>query len=141
MTDEQSIEDIRKQKLEELQSKTGGESVDSSASSTPSEPIYIDGSSHLSEVVNSHNLVLTDFYADWCGPCQMIDPIVTEIAAETGVTVAKVDIDDHQQLAAQYGVQGVPTLILFNNGDATERLVGMQQKPQLMQVINKYKSA
>lgn len=71
----------------------------------------------------------------------MIDPIVTEIAAETGVTVAKVDIDDHQQLAAQYGVQGVPTLILFNNGDATERLVGMQQKPQLMQVINKYKSA
>lgn len=141
MTDKQSIEDIRKQKLEELQSKADGESADSSASSTPSEPIYIDGPSHLSEVVNSHNLVLTDFYADWCGPCQMIDPIVTEIATEEGVAVAKVDIDAHQQLAAQYGVQGVPTLILFNDGDATERLVGMQQKPQLMQVINKYKSA
>lgn len=104
----------------------------------PTEPIHIDGQANLDEVVGDYDVVLTDFYADWCGPCQMLEPIVETIAAETDATVAKVDIDAHQQLAAAYGVRGVPTLILFADGDQAEKVVGMQGEDQLRSLIERY---
>ena len=84
---------------------------------TTNEPIHIDGKAQLNDVVADHDVVLTDFYADWCGPCQMLEPVVETIATETDATVAKVDVDANQQLAGAYGVRGVPTLILFANGE------------------------
>ena len=102
------------------------------------EPLHVDGQSHLDDIVEENDVVLTDFYADWCGPCQMLEPVVETVAAETAATVAKVDVDANQQLAAEYGVRGVPTLLLFADGEPVERLVGMQDEAQLRSVIEQY---
>jgi thioredoxin 1 len=82
--------------------------------------------------------VLVDFYADWCGPCKMLAPVVETIAAETTATVAKVDVDQHQNLAREYQVQGVPTVYLFADGESVERLVGMQDEGTLRDLIEQY---
>jgi thioredoxin 1 len=132
------IEEIRRQKLAELQNKAESDQTPPVDSMTPSDPIYIQGDAELSETVAEHDLVLADFYADWCGPCQMLDPVVETIATETAATVAKIDIDANQVLATEYGVQGVPTLILFTEGTPTERLVGMQNEAQLRSLIEKH---
>jgi thioredoxin 1 len=131
----EDIDEIRRRKLAELRNRdqTGG--AEESAPMSPSEPIHVGGDIELSDTVAEYDLVLADFYADWCGPCQMLEPIVETIAADTGATVAKVDIDANQQLAAEYGVRGVPTLILFADGQPAERLVGMQDETQLRSVI------
>jgi thioredoxin 1 len=105
---------------------------------TTTEPIYVDGRAHLDDVVAEHDVVLTDFYADWCGPCQMLDPVVEGIAAETDAAVAKVDVDTNQQLAGFYGVQGVPTLVLFADGEQVEEIVGVQGEEQLRSLIERY---
>ncbi|MEF8806456.1 thioredoxin [Natronomonas sp.] len=104
----------------------------------PTEPIHIDGQSHLEEVIDDYDVVLTDFYADWCGPCKMIEPTVKTLAAETDAAVAKVDVDANQQLAAAFGVQGVPTLILFAGGEQAESIVGLQGEDQLRSLIQQY---
>ncbi|MFC7134443.1 MULTISPECIES: thioredoxin [Salinibaculum] len=131
MSDEQPIEEIREKKKEELT----GEDEESDSSSSPSEPVHISGAADLDETVADADVVLADFYADWCGPCKMLEPIVADLAKETAATVAKVDVDANQQLAAQYGVQGVPTLVLFADGEPVERMVGVQQKDALAQKI------
>jgi len=102
------------------------------------EPLHVDGQSHLDDIVAEHDVVLTDFYADWCGPCQMLEPIVETLAAETGATVAKVDVDANQGLAAAYGVRGVPTLVLFADGEQAEEIVGVQGEDQLRALIGTY---
>ncbi|QLH76640.1 thioredoxin [Halosimplex rubrum] len=131
----EDIEEIRRQKLAELRNRTETDGTEESASTIPSEPVQINGRPELSETVTEYDLVLADFYADWCGPCQMLEPVVETIAAETGATVAKIDIDANQQLAAEYDVRGVPTLVLFADGQPAERLVGMQDEAQLRSVI------
>lgn len=136
------LEEIRRQKREKLKRKLAGEeSVEStdSGSATPSEPIHIDGGNHLSEVLSEHRLVLVDFYADWCGPCKMLEPTLEEIASDPDVAVAKVDIDVHQQLAAQYNVQGVPNVVLFADGDPVDRIVGAQPKSRFQQAIDAHR--
>jgi thioredoxin 1 len=105
---------------------------------TTSEPLHINGQSQLDEVVAEHDVVLTDFYADWCGPCQMLEPVVERLAAETDATVVKVDVDAYQQLASAYGVRGVPTLILFADGEQVEEIVGVQGEEQLRSLIGRY---
>lgn len=132
------IAEIRRQKLEELRNRTETGGAEESGPQSPSEPIHVDGRAELSETVAEHDVVLVDFYADWCGPCQMLEPIVETIAAETDATVAKLDIDVHQQLAGEYGVRSVPTLLLFVDGQPAERLVGMQDETQLRAVIEKH---
>jgi len=105
---------------------------------TTNEPLHVDGQSQLDDIVTEHDVVLVDFYADWCGPCQMLEPIVETLAAETGATVAKVDVDANQQLAGAYGVRGVPTLILFADGEQVEEIVGLQGEDQLRALIESY---
>ncbi|WP_460917815.1 thioredoxin [Salinarchaeum chitinilyticum] len=102
------------------------------------EPLHVDGQSQLDDVIAANDVVLTDFYADWCGPCQMLEPTVEALAAETDATVAKVDVDANQPLAAAYGVQGVPTLILFADGEQVEEVVGLQGEDQLRTLIETY---
>jgi thioredoxin 1 len=129
------IEEIRRQKLAELRNRAETGEAEASAATSPSEPIHVSGDAELSDTVAEHDLVLADFYADWCGPCQMLEPVVETIAAETAATVAKIDIDANQQLAAEYGVRGVPTLVLFADGQPADRLVGMQDEAELRSVI------
>ncbi len=110
----------------------------SDAGTATSEPLQVNGQSQLDDVVAEHDVVLTDFYADWCGPCQMLEPVVETLAAETGATVAKVDVDANQRLAQSYGVRGVPTLVLFADGEQVEEVVGVQGEEQLRSLIERY---
>ena len=80
--------------------------------------------------------VLVDFFATWCGPCKMLSPVLEEVSQEVDVTIIKVDVDEAGPLAAQFGIQAVPTLILFKNGQPVETRMGYQNKNQLLALIN-----
>ncbi|MGQ3722914.1 MULTISPECIES: thioredoxin [Natrialba] len=143
----ESIDDerqrIRERKKRELQERLeNGGSLDAAdaveASDAPDEPIAITGQSHLDEVVTEHDLVLVDCYADWCGPCQMMEPTIEALAAETDAAVAKVDVDRHQRIAQQLGARGVPTLVLYADGQPVERMVGAQDHGTLQGLIEQH---
>ena len=90
------------------------------------------------ENLSKNHLILVDFWATWCGPCRMIAPIVEELAAETeGVTFAKVNVDENPDVAIGLGIQAIPTLYLFKDGRAVDRVVGVQSKQTLRTMIEK----
>lgn len=85
------------------------------------------------EVMNSEKPVLVDFWASWCGPCRMVIPVVEQIAEENSdIKVVKVNVDDEQELAAQFGVMTIPTLMVVKNGEITNRSVGVKNKKQIL---------
>jgi len=81
--------------------------------------------------------LLVDFYADWCGPCQMIAPTVDELAAESEATVAKVDVEALPQIAARYDISSIPTFLVFDDGEVVDRLVGMKEKKTLAAAVGR----
>ncbi|HSU52503.1 MAG TPA: thioredoxin TrxA [Candidatus Dormibacteraeota bacterium] len=85
------------------------------------------------EVLQASTPVLVDFWAEWCGPCKMISPILDELAGEYDgkVRIGKVNIDQEQGLAAQYGIRAIPTLLLFQKGEVAEQIVGLKSKRDL----------
>ncbi len=85
------------------------------------------------EVLQSPTPVVVDFWAEWCGPCKMLAPILNELAEEYNgrVRIGKVNIDEHQELATQYGIQSIPTLLLFRQGQVTDQMVGLRSKREL----------
>lgn len=88
-------------------------------------------------VVDGKKLVLVDFYATWCGPCKMLSPILEQVADELGdsIQIVKMDIDECMELAQEYGIMSVPTMILFENGAEIQRAVGFRQKAQIIDMI------
>jgi thioredoxin 1 len=103
---------------------------------TTGTPIHVESDNHLSELLGEHEVVLVDFHAEWCGPCKMLEPTVEEIAAETDATVLKVDIDDLRTVAQEAGVRSVPTLAFYRDGQEAERVVGVQDKSDLVGIID-----
>lgn len=102
---------------------------------TTDTPIAIDDRQHFETVLDANHVVLVDFYADWCGPCKTVAPIVEEIAAETQAVVTKIDTEANPKLAQECQVRGIPTLYLFVDAEPTERMVGVQTKETLVDVI------
>ena len=87
--------------------------------------------------------VLVDFWAEWCGPCRMVAPVLEQIAAEQNdkLKIVKLNVDDNQQTPMQFGVTGIPTMILFKDGQMVERLVGFMPKPQLLKKLQPHLAA
>ncbi|MCS7061255.1 MAG: thioredoxin [Anaerolineae bacterium] len=101
------------------------------------KPIVVTDADFEVKVEKAQGVVLVDFWAEWCGPCKMIAPIVEQIAEENSgkLTVGKLDVDHNTNTAMKYGVMSIPTLILFKNGQPVERLVGYMPKERLMAKI------
>ena len=95
--------------------------------------LYLTDDTFEQEVINSSNPVLVDYWAEWCGPCKMIAPILEEIASEytCKVKVAKLNIDENPQTPPRYGIRGIPTLMLFKDGNVEATKVGALSKSQL----------
>lgn len=95
-----------------------------------------DESQFEQEIIKSTETILVDFYADWCGPCKMVAPILEEIAQEGIVQVAKVNVDQQPKLAERFGILSIPTMIVFQDGKEKKKLIGARSKQDLIDSIS-----
>ena len=101
------------------------------------EPVVINSENFKKEVLNADKPVLVDFWASWCGPCRMLSPIVDEIAGEReDIKVCKVNVDENEELAAQFGVMSIPMLVVIENGEVKKTSVGYISKDEVLALFN-----
>jgi thioredoxin 1 len=128
MSSDDELEAIKQKKLAELQK----EAATKARMSALSEPIVLTDSNFASEV-RKYPLMIVDFWAPWCGPCRMVSRIIEQLAREYSgrVAVGKVNVDENQRIAASFGIQSIPTLMLFKVGKAIDVMIGAMPKAQI----------
>jgi thioredoxin 1 len=98
--------------------------------------LRVNGENYEAEVIKSEKPVLLDFYADWCGPCKMVAPIVEKIAEEeSDIKVCKINVDDSPELAANFKIMSIPTLVVIKDGKETAKAVGIRSKSEIIQMV------
>jgi len=99
--------------------------------------VSINSNNFESEVLNADSVVLVDFWADWCGPCRMLAPILEEISDERAdVKICKVNVDEESELATKYNIMSIPTIIVFKDGEIFKRVVGAQSKQAILSILD-----
>ena len=137
MSADDELERIKLRKLRELMRRAGEER----AQEFPNKPIEAN-EKNFDELIQRYDLVVADFWAEWCGPCWMIAPIIEELAKEYSgkVVFLKLNVDRNRRLAARFGIMSIPTLIIFKNGKPVDMVVGAYPKPLLEARIRKHLS-
>ena len=107
-----------------------------------SNAVAVSDATFTDEVLNSDIPVLVDFWAAWCGPCRMIAPILDELADEKSgsLKIAKVNIDENQEMAGKLGISSIPTMVLYKNGEAVEKIIGAYPKPRILEKVEPHLS-
>ncbi|MGN0748163.1 MAG: thioredoxin [Christensenellales bacterium] len=97
-------------------------------------------SEEFNDVIKSEKPTIVDFFATWCGPCKMLSPILEQVDAGSNgeYNVVKVDVDESYDIAKQFGIMSVPTMIIFKNGEEKEKMIGLRQKNQIEECVKKY---
>ena len=128
MSSDDELEAIKHKKLAELQKEAATKAMMSSIT----EPIVLTDSNFASEVTK-YPIMLVDFWAPWCGPCKMVSPIIEQLSQEYSGRVAfgKVNVDENQRIAASFGIQSIPTLMIFKGGKAVDVIIGAMPKAQI----------
>lgn len=125
-----------KKESEKALSQNSGTVIQKESEESKVDILKVTSENFESEVIQSDQTVLIDFYADWCGPCKMLSPIVTEVAKENpDVKVVKIDVDAEQDLAIEYQVMSIPTLVVIKNGNEVNRVVGLIDKSEILSLI------
>ena len=128
MSSDDELEAIKHKKLAELQKEAATKAMMSSIT----EPIVLTDSNFASEVTK-YPIMLVDFWAPWCGPCRMVSPIIEQLSREYSGRVAfgKVNVDENQRIGASFGIQSIPTLMIFKGGKAVDVIIGAMPKAQI----------
>ena len=128
MSSDDELEAIKHKKLAELQKEAATKAMMSSIT----EPIVLTDSNFASEVTK-YPIMLVDFWAPWCGPCKMVSPIIEQLSREYSGRVAfgKVNVDENQRISASFGIQSIPTLMIFTGGNAVDVIIGAMPKAQI----------
>ncbi|MDX1671927.1 MAG: thioredoxin TrxA [Balneolaceae bacterium] len=104
------------------------------------EPVHLTDDSFEDEVIKSDKPVLVDFWAEWCGPCKMVEPIVKELADEYEgkAKIGKVDVDNNPEISTKYGIRSIPSLLIFKDGEVVDQIVGAVPKSQLKKQLESH---
>jgi len=131
---DEELERIRRKKLEEMKKMANEPKVD-----YPDSPVKVtDGT--VGDVVAKYPLVIVDCWAEWCGPCRMVAPVIDELAKEMNgnVVFGKLNVDENMQTSTKYGIMAIPTMLVFKNGELVDQMVGAYPKATLANKIQKY---
>lgn len=134
--EDEKLEKIKRAKLQEMMGNVAGKKQEKPALSKPVEVT----DATFKEIIQNHPLVVVDCWAPWCGPCQIIAPVIEEMARDYAgrILFGKLNVDENREVATQYQIMGIPTLLVFKNGKLVDRIVGAMPRQMLEPKITRY---